>query len=58
MSSHSHELGYPWNAMMIAMIRSASRAPTKNVLLMQRLASFPMLSYIQILIYNNSDDTL
>jgi hypothetical protein len=58
MSSSSHELGYSWNAMMIATMRSASRVPTENVLLMQRLDSFPMLSYIHILIYNNSDDAL
>jgi hypothetical protein len=44
--------------MMIATMRSASRVPTENVLLMQRLDSFPMLSYIHILIYNNSDDAL
>jgi hypothetical protein len=58
MSSPSHELGYSWNAMTIVTMRSASRVPTENVLLMQRLASFPMLSYIQILVYNNSDDAL
>jgi hypothetical protein len=58
MSSPSHEVGYSWNAMMIATMRSAFRVPTENVLLMQRLASFPMLSYIQILIYNNSDNAL
>jgi hypothetical protein len=58
MSSPSHELGYSWNAMMIAMMRSASQVPTENVLLMKRLASLPMLSYIQVLIYNNSDGAL
>jgi hypothetical protein len=44
--------------MTIVTMRSASWVPTENVLLMQRLASFPMLSYIQILVYNNSDDAL